>query len=104
MTTLTPTKISPIEKCIVRAFRDEATLFMGSDERLEITSPNGKSVVVNANKLWKECLGAESQITVGWLWGSIALNKHKTKTSVEGKSVRFNLTHDEMKFFLANAL
>lgn len=104
MKTLTTTKISPIAKCIVRAFRDEVTLFMGSDERLEITSPSGKSVVVNANKLWKERLGAESQITVGWLWGSIALNKYKTKTPTEGKAVRFDLTHDEMKFFLANAL
>lgn len=101
---VTQTKPQQVAKCVVRAFRDEKTLWMGNDERLEIISPSGKSIIVDAFKLWKECPGAKSKITVGWLWGSIALKKHPAKTSVEGKSVKFDLTHDEMRFFLNNAL
>ena len=82
-------------KCIVRAYNDPETKGSGHDARLDITSPTGKTITINAYRAWK--LNFNKDLSVGWLWMTII---YGYKVYAEERSVKFELDYDEMKFFL----
>jgi len=100
--------------CVIRAYRDDDLgdfdndLFGGNSERLEITSPSGKSIVINAKSLWRyQFKGGwiPGYWTIGKLWNRLdsKVSDLSSEGLKKGKKGNGSLTYETMEFLLFHA-